>query len=221
MVHLKIVVALLACVAIVSTTEQQEVDNYIVGGQTARPNQFPFIVSLRNLQNFHFCGASIISDRWILSAAHCTQGGNSNPENVVAVLGAHHRANDGQAARLDSIVNHPQYNQQWLRNDICVLRTAQAIRWVQGRIQPLRLPTRDYTEGQAQRVWIAGWGLTGVSKLSNLIKIVFPKHIINYIYFSIQIRITTMFTLFYNSNKLTRLAWASVGSGLLPYAFTF
>jgi len=167
MVHLKIVLALLACVVIASSSEQVEIDNYIVGGQTARPNQFPFMVSLRTMQNFHFCGAGILSDRWLVSAAHCTQKETSDPRNVAAVFGAHHRANDGHPVRVDTIINHPGYNEQWMLNDICVLRTAQSVPTVQGRIHPLRLPTRDYTEGQNQRVWIAGWGKTNYPGVNN------------------------------------------------------
>jgi len=167
MVNLKVVLGLLACVVIASSSEQVEIDNYIVGGQTARQHQFPFIVSLRNLQNFHFCGATIISDRWILSAAHCTQNQNALAQNIVAVLGAQHRANDGQPIRIDAVINHPQYNGRWLLNDICVLRTAQVIQFIQGRIHPVGLPNRSFNIGPNARCWIAGWGLTGYPNVNN------------------------------------------------------
>lgn len=42
----------------------------IVGGQEAASEQFPFIASLRNRANDHICGASIISNRWLVTAAH-------------------------------------------------------------------------------------------------------------------------------------------------------
>ncbi len=50
--------------------EFTEWEGRIVGGHTANPGQFPFIASLRTNSNFHFCGGSIISDRWVVSAAH-------------------------------------------------------------------------------------------------------------------------------------------------------
>jgi secreted trypsin-like serine protease len=44
----------------------------IIGGEIAIPHSQPYIVSLQ-LRKSHFCGASIISDTWVLTAAHCTQ----------------------------------------------------------------------------------------------------------------------------------------------------
>jgi len=50
----------------------------IVGGQHAKPNQFPWQISLRFRQHpndFHWCGGSILSSRYVLTARHCINGG--------------------------------------------------------------------------------------------------------------------------------------------------
>lgn len=46
----------------------------ITGGELARANQFPFQVGLSIEEPndlFSWCGASLISDRYLLTAAHC------------------------------------------------------------------------------------------------------------------------------------------------------
>jgi len=42
----------------------------IVGGSVAARNQFPYQVALI-INNSGFCGGSIISNTWVLTAAHC------------------------------------------------------------------------------------------------------------------------------------------------------
>ncbi|EEC01849.1 hypothetical protein IscW_ISCW000362 [Ixodes scapularis] len=65
----------------------------IVGGVEAQPLEFPWQISLRNRAPFtnedqgHSCGGSIISERYIMTAAHCVEGPYAYPSNYVVVVG--------------------------------------------------------------------------------------------------------------------------------------
>ncbi|XP_055605841.1 chymotrypsin-1-like [Uranotaenia lowii] len=65
----------------------------IFGGQEARIEDFPFMASLRTRDEGFRCGAAIISDRWLLSAAHCTDG--CKIRNLQIVVGT----NDSMSSR--------------------------------------------------------------------------------------------------------------------------
>ncbi|XP_058815501.1 trypsin-7-like [Topomyia yanbarensis] len=130
----------------------------IVGGVEVDIEDFPYMLSLRR-RSLIACGASVISTRWALSAAHCTY---PLPDVSIITLrgGTSNRLQGGVVFDVDLIINHPQYNDANLANDVCVLRTVELM--IGLFIAPIGLvPAGTYYPGGTRAV-VSGWGLTSV-----------------------------------------------------------
>merc|ERR1719244_766207 len=91
MVVLVIVLCLLSpCLALprphIHLHRGSNVGQKIVGGQEVEPHSIPYQVSLqlKSYQNWHFCGGAIISNDYVVTAAHCCDGQDVSDIQVVA-----------------------------------------------------------------------------------------------------------------------------------------
>lgn len=135
----------------------------IVGGRDARPGKFPYIVSIRDYSSMeHNCGGSIISDKHILTAAHCLQKDRSIAANIFAVVGAMRRDGDGIPMKIANIYSHMNFSKKPLRNDIGMLYTAEKIQFTVD-IKPIALPKFDIPRNGAFPVLLSGFGRLWVS----------------------------------------------------------
>lgn len=152
----------LGCVFLLSLAAGTDVaaDEYVIGGRTATPGQFPYIVSLRTRVNVHFCGGFILSDRWIGTAASCIPNALMRPGLIRIGVGAHTRF-DGQIVWSDRVVRHPRFNRRTLDFDIAVIHTRTQIP-LNNRARPIRWPTNPNLQN-GQSVRLIGWGLDHVS----------------------------------------------------------
>ncbi|KAI9531621.1 hypothetical protein NQZ68_039327 [Dissostichus eleginoides] len=142
----------------------------IVGGDDAEVASAPWQVMLykRSPQEL-LCGASLISDQWILTAAHCILyppwNKNFTASDILVRLGKHNRAQFERGIEkivaIDEIIVHPKYN--WkvnLNRDIALLHLRRPVVFTD-QIHPICLPSKKVaktlmTSGFKGRV--TGWG---------------------------------------------------------------
>uniref|UniRef100_A0A8D2J1S1 Peptidase S1 domain-containing protein n=1 Tax=Varanus komodoensis TaxID=61221 RepID=A0A8D2J1S1_VARKO len=130
----------------------------IVGGQSAKPGSWPWQVSISNNKQ-HFCGGSLISDQWILSAAHCFY--DANIFNTYEVLlGANQLFNpssNAAAPPLKKIVLYPAYNPDTNSGDVALLQLKAPVKFTE-YIRPVCLPNSSVQFTPNADCWVTGWG---------------------------------------------------------------
>lgn len=63
--------AVVACVAILAQAAPQKFGGRIVGGDPTSIEKYPYQASLQ-YSSTHICGAVVISEDYVVTAAHCT-----------------------------------------------------------------------------------------------------------------------------------------------------
>lgn len=138
----------------------------IVGGSSTYDGEWPFIVSLR-LNGQHSCAATLISCRWIVSAAHCFRKGH--PENWIAVFGVKsldQGTNQIQIRKIKTITLHPLVLTA-SNYDVALLELSEPVEYTDF-VQPACLPAAT-TSISGQTCTTIGWGQTSenVGSFSN------------------------------------------------------
>jgi len=136
----------------------------IVGGNESGDGDWPWAVSLKNSasQN-HFCGASLIADQWVLTAAHCL----FNSENlklasqITATVGEYDLNSTPiiPAISIAQIYVHPDYNRSTNVNDIALLKLDSRVN-NPSLISPVDIKVTENAIAASENATVLGWGST-------------------------------------------------------------
>ena len=136
----------------------------IVGGDDANIQDYPYMAALIGVgwwgSGYAFCGASIINEYWILTAAHCMSGQSANNTSVRVGTSTSY-AQGGDTYDVAEIILHPNYNPNTMSNDIALIRLEDPIVF-SNQAQPISLISGTQValglEDSGEMCWTTGWG---------------------------------------------------------------
>lgn len=132
-------------------------DGKIVGGFPINITQVPWQVALTDGYG-QICGGSIISDRWILTAAHCLSG--FDPLDYIILAGTSDKEEGGQRFTVDKYIYHEKYSSSNIDYDFGLLRLSEKLTFsdVAQAVQMPKVDDEDIENGAP--CLISGWGVT-------------------------------------------------------------
>lgn len=138
-------------------------EHRIVGGNEATPGEIPWqVVFIEKVNKIAFCGGSLLSKEWVITAAHCVEG---KMGSFFIRLGEHDVSKNEGRESDHGIVEyhiHPRYNSQrsLYNHDIALLKLKGPVKFSDYAL-PICLGSKDFTETllrSAQNSLVSGWG---------------------------------------------------------------
>ncbi|XP_067849148.1 suppressor of tumorigenicity 14 protein-like [Heptranchias perlo] len=137
----------------------------IINGNDAELGEWPWQVSLHFDTFRHTCGATLISNWWLLSASHCFQDVDlfrySDRQLWTVYIAAHSQIfsdDDVEIRLIRRMIIHEQFDNITMDYDIALLELAAPVTY-NNYIQPVCLPSASHVFPANRKCYITGWGL--------------------------------------------------------------
>nr|XP_016851088.1 PREDICTED: ovochymase-2 isoform X1 [Anolis carolinensis]XP_016851089.1 PREDICTED: ovochymase-2 isoform X1 [Anolis carolinensis] len=131
----------------------------IVGGNQVHQGSHPWQVSLKR-NNHHFCGGTLVSTQWVVTAAHCVV--SSSLLSLLTVTAGEHdlslKDKEEQTLQVKQIIRHPKFNRKKpMDYDIALLKMNGHFQYGSA-VWPICLPEPNERFDPGFICMTCGWG---------------------------------------------------------------
>lgn len=146
---------------IIFAGEGQDSIARIIGGYIVPPYSARYLVSLKRNTGIHFCGGSLVSRFWVLSAAHC----KTEQKQMLVVAGEYSLSTfEGteQIFRPVKMIAHPEYSSSSKNADIMLIKLNRPAIY-NSFVSIVPLPAQGVSLGEGRLCQVSGWGYTSAT----------------------------------------------------------
>ncbi|XP_067391392.1 serine protease 33-like [Emydura macquarii macquarii] len=150
--------SLLLVLPLLESCGQPVASSRIVGGQNAQDGAWPWQASIR-YKGFHICGGSLITEQWVVSAAHCFNR-SLPPSDYSVSLGEFQLSIPSVNAFTSDVsqfIIHGDYNPYTFGSDIALVLLKRPLQYTT-YILPICLPDRRDSTASGTLCSVTGWG---------------------------------------------------------------
>ncbi|VVC45643.1 CUB domain,Peptidase S1A, chymotrypsin family,Serine proteases, trypsin family, serine active [Cinara cedri] len=134
----------------------------IIGGTDAEIGEHTWQVAIA-LNGVFFCGGALISDRIVITAAHCVMTHDTPLDKLTVHLGDYDLTTDNetehQVRKVSRAMFHSHFHPFLLANDVALLQLDRPVNETE-KVRPVCLPAADAGSYVGEKATVVGWGIT-------------------------------------------------------------